>query len=342
MCSGSIDDFATAYRKLDFSDVEDPMRIVNIQLREQAEAAIKDKVATMSIDEVLSDKQPIIEELTHALAGASPRDARGEATSGLGLKIVTVQIKEAVVSSTRVWENIQKPFRADRQMTARMAELQAERAIASRELEIRKANETAQIQTETELAQLRASQEREHYDRQQSEQTRRNQLEAEAERRRIGEQTSTARVRKEGELELALAEIEMEGRRLQQELERVRHQGELDRAKAERALADASAEVEVAEVRHRGKSAAEERDTIRLQERRAVENDLSEGYLRLRLIERLPEIAQALPGPKEMRTVTFAADPAAGAQTAPLAALLAGVLSLVEGLKRTPEAASES
>src|SRR5687768_134906 len=42
-----IDDIATAYRKLDFSDAEDPMRVVNVQLREQAEAAIKDKVATI-------------------------------------------------------------------------------------------------------------------------------------------------------------------------------------------------------------------------------------------------------------------------------------------------------
>jgi flotillin len=43
------------------------MGLVNVQLREQAEAAIKDQVATLSIDEVLSDKQPIIDELTHRL-----------------------------------------------------------------------------------------------------------------------------------------------------------------------------------------------------------------------------------------------------------------------------------
>ena len=53
-----VADFATAYKKLDFTDVEDPMRVVDVQLREQAEAAIEDKVATTGIDEVLSDKQP--------------------------------------------------------------------------------------------------------------------------------------------------------------------------------------------------------------------------------------------------------------------------------------------
>ena len=105
-----IQDFATAYRKLDFGDVEDPMRLVNLQLKEQAEAAIKDKVATMGVDEVLSDKQPIIEELTARLRGRR-RGRRAAPTRGLGLRIVTVQIKEAVVSSPRLWENLQKPFR---------------------------------------------------------------------------------------------------------------------------------------------------------------------------------------------------------------------------------------
>ncbi|MEE8442012.1 MAG: SPFH domain-containing protein, partial [Spirochaetia bacterium] len=59
-----IDDFAKAFKRLDFSDRSDPLSIVNAQLREQAEAAIKDKIATMSVEEVLTDKAPIIEELT--------------------------------------------------------------------------------------------------------------------------------------------------------------------------------------------------------------------------------------------------------------------------------------
>src|SRR6185436_11133236 len=119
-----IADFATAYKKLDFTDVEDPMRVVNVQLREQAEAAIKDKVATMAIDDVLSDKQPIIEELTARLRSVA---------EGAGLRIITVQIKEAVVSSRAVWETLQKPFRAERAQIARLAELQTEAVIATRE-----------------------------------------------------------------------------------------------------------------------------------------------------------------------------------------------------------------
>lgn len=120
-----VEDIAVAYRKLDFGDRKDPMRLVNIQLREQAEAAIKDKVATMSVHEVLSDKQPIIEELTARL--------RDVAEGGLGLRIVTVQIKEAIVSSTRLWENLQKPYRAEQNQIARLAELAAEEVISVRQ-----------------------------------------------------------------------------------------------------------------------------------------------------------------------------------------------------------------
>ncbi|HEX2688090.1 MAG TPA: SPFH domain-containing protein, partial [Kofleriaceae bacterium] len=151
-----IADFATAYKKLDFTDVEDPMRVVNVQLREQAEAAIKDKVATMGIDEVLSDKQPIIEELTARLRSV----AEGEGTDkGLGLRIVTVQIKEAVVSSRRVWENLQKPFRSERARVARLAELEAETVISARERVTERERETAQLEADAEIAKLRAAQE---------------------------------------------------------------------------------------------------------------------------------------------------------------------------------------
>jgi hypothetical protein len=120
-----VQDIAVAYQKLDFGDSSDPMKLVNLQLKEQAEAAIKDTVATMSVHEVLSDKQPIIEELTARL--------RDVAEGGLGLRIVTVQIKEAIVSSTRLWENLQKPYRAEQNQIAQLADLNAAEIIAARQ-----------------------------------------------------------------------------------------------------------------------------------------------------------------------------------------------------------------
>src|SRR5262249_2963826 len=128
-----IHDFSIAYRKLDFGDAVDPMRLVNLQLKEQAEAAIKDKVATMSVGDVLSDKQPVIEELTARLRAVA--EGEGNSEQGLGLRIVTVQIKEAVVSSSRLWENLQKPYRAEQDRIARVAELDANDVVRQRELE---------------------------------------------------------------------------------------------------------------------------------------------------------------------------------------------------------------
>jgi flotillin len=334
-----IEDIRTAYRKLDFSDPEDPMRVVNVQLREQAEAAIKDKVATLHIDEVLADKQPIIEELTHRLRAVAEGNRGGEGTSGgLGLKIVTVQIKEAVVSSTRLWENLQKPFRAERETVARMAELQAQREISSREQEIRKAQQTAQMQTDADLAALRAAQERERFDREQAEQARRHKLEQEAEQRRFEEANATAKARREAELELALKEMELERRRIEAELEALRLRSELDRAAAERASESAAAEASLEKLRHEAAAGREARDLELLRTRRHIENDLSELHLREQLIERLPALAAAMPKPAELRSIAITADPAAGA-TGALTGFVTGLLGLADGLRR-PEAAA--
>src|SRR6185436_15445763 len=175
-----IQDFATAYRKLDFADPDDPMRLVNLQLKEQAEAAIKDKVATMSVHEVLSDKQPIIEELTARLRAVA--EGEGEGDTGLGLRIVTVQIKEAVVSSSRLWENLQKPFRSDQARLARLAELSAEEAITERELAASRVQETQRLETERELSDLRARNDAATFDREAVEKVRRAEREQEDER----------------------------------------------------------------------------------------------------------------------------------------------------------------
>src|SRR5262249_15862520 len=161
--------------KLDFGDVEDPMRLVNLQLREQAEAAIKDKVATMAIDSVLSDKQPIIEELTARLRHVA--EGEGGSDKGLGLRIVTVQIKEAVGSSAGRGENRQKPFRADRHRLARLAELESEEAISVREAETQKKAETTRMETESQLGVIRSRNEAEAFDREQGEKSRRAQRE---------------------------------------------------------------------------------------------------------------------------------------------------------------------
>jgi len=185
-----VDDFATAYRTLDFSDAGDPTRIVTLQLREQAEATIKDKVAAMSIDDVLADKQPIIEELTARLRSLA---------EGAGLKIATVQLKEAVVSSARLWESLQRPFRAERARIARLAEVAAEQEIEARELAARQAREAARLDAEDANSRRRIELERG-----------RQAAEAELERVQAEARAAIERLRLDAELAIERARAEAE------------------------------------------------------------------------------------------------------------------------------------
>lgn len=336
-----VEDIRVAYRKLDFSDPTDPMRIVNVQLREQAEAAIKDKVATMPLDAILSDKQPIIEELTHRLRSVAESSGEAGVSSGLGLKIVTVQIKEAVVSSTRLWENLQKPFRAERDKLARLAELQAQQEIVSREQSHRQAQETAKLETERKLAELRAEQEREGYDREQAETARRHRLEQEAEQRVLMERTATERVRRQAEEELAIHRHELEARRISRELEALERELAELKAKAELERVRVAMSCEREEQEHQARAIREERDLKLLQKRREIENQVSEMHVKAQLIARLPEIVQAMPKPEELRAIHVGGEGACSLTglLAQLEQVMAGVVRSVrrETLTERPE-----
>lgn len=310
-----IQDFATAYKKLDFGDAEDPMRLVNLQLREQAEAAIKDKVATMSIDAVLSDKQPIIEELTARLRHVA--EGEGGTDKGLGLRIVTVQIKEAVVSSARLWENLQKPFRAERAKIARLAELDSEEVIGAREAVTQKVRETTQMETERDLSAVRAKNEAETYDRTQAERLRRSQ--------------------KEQEDALALAEVQQETALQKVALEKARVAAENEAAQLKLAgqhalqklQADAESALDLVKAEAAARRAALE--IASLSARQDVQNKLSASNLQARIIESLPQVMEKMPKPDELRAVTIGGSGAADGQS--LAGVVAQIVSVVNALQ---------
>ncbi|HEY9621706.1 MAG TPA: hypothetical protein V6C78_15200 [Crinalium sp.] len=323
-----IDDIETAYWKLDFSDPEDPMGIVNLQLREQAEAAIKDKVATLSIDEVLSDKQPIIEELTHRLQTVA-EGSRGEEGShsrseGLGLKIVTVQIKEAIVSSTQLWHNLQAPFRAEREKLARLAQLESDQEITARERANRLSSERGELNVASEIDQLRAEQTRVAYDREQTENLRRNQVEQEAERQILTEQNRTAQARNQAQLELVLQELDLEKQRIAAEMEKVQQQIQLDAIQAQKTLADVTANLEVTDLQNQADITQRDRQLDLARKQREIENELSDRHIQSQLIAQLPAITQHLPTPQEQRTTIITSDAQEGLLN-PLLGFLAGL-----------------
>lgn len=283
-----IEDFATAYKKLDFTDVEDPMRVVNVQLREQAEAAIKDKVATMSIDAVLSDKQPIIEELTARLR----QTAEGAGSDkGLGLRIVTVQIKEAVVSSGRLWESLQKPFRAERERVARLAALETEQAISRRELEVERERERERVEVDSELNKLRAGKDAETYDREQSERLRRQQREEDDARKLAVERHQST---------LHNSKLDEERLAVESALAALEHQ-----AQATRRRREAQLDVELLDVQRAADNRQARAELELLEQREGVINGLSPANVQARMLELLPTIAEKLPKPHELRSVAI-------------------------------------
>jgi hypothetical protein len=269
-----INDFSVAYRKLDFSDSRDPLGIVNAQLREQAEAAIKDKIATMSVEEVLTDKQPIIEELTARLkAVAEGRDGAQADDTGLGIKIVTVQIKEALVSSQRLWEHLQAPFRYEQEKAARISFLLAQDEIRQKELQNRQFAETGEAETLVEIERIKQTKQTEALEIRLAQEQTRFTREQETTRQKIQLEEQTTRARRESDqrlaLEAATAEQETKLATLRRTQEQAIEQSRLDaeasaRQKAlqvEQALQELVEETRLAESKLQAEQQRLERET---------------------------------------------------------------------------------
>jgi hypothetical protein len=274
-----IHDFGVAYRKLDFSDSRDPLGIVNAQLREQAEAAIKDKIATMSIEEVLTDKEPIIEELTTRLkAVAEGRAQAGDPgtpanNEGLGIKIVTVQIKEAIVSSQRLWENLQAPFRYDKEKAARISYLLAQEEIRQKELENRQTAETSEAETMVAIERIKQSKQTEAIEIKLTEESTRFTREQETVRQKLQleEQTTLAQRESEQRLQVQAAQVQQElklatlRRRQEEALEQTRLDAEASARQkgmqVEQALQELAEEGRLAEAKLQASQQQLERDT---------------------------------------------------------------------------------
>ena len=281
-----IDDFNLAYQKLDFSDPYDPMKVTNTQLRQQAEATVKDTVAGMGIDDILADKQPIIEELTRRLREvAEGREGEG----GLGLRIVTVQIKEAIVSSASLWQSLQQSFRSEREEIARIAKLESASRIRSREHEETLKTELLEQQQKRERERLRMELSAQAFDLEQTEKVRRAELEA---------QSAIEFAEREEVILKAQAALEAQRNQLAraEELESLKH--------------------ELNSARERLKLEAERLELARL---------ITPNQLKEQLISSLPEIAQALPQPKEMRVYE-------GGQTVQLTQLIEGLMKKIESV----------
>lgn len=260
-----IDDFSKAYRKLDLSDQSDPMKVTNLQLQQQAEATIKDTVTTMTIDEILSDKQPIIEVLTARLRAVAEGSDLTDEEAGLGLRIVTVQIKEAIVSSTSLWENLQSAFRAERQKEAQLSKIKADLIVKEEQSAATQKINQSKLEREELLAQLEHEREARAFDLEQRELARRAEVEA-------------ARATESLEHERAIAEQRAELEKL-----KIGQSHMLRQLEFEREMLESARRLEL------------------LANEQELERQTSPTQLKLRLIEQLPQIISELPKPDQLR-----------------------------------------
>jgi flotillin len=228
----SIEDFSKAYLKLDFSNRQAPMNLVNTQLKEQAEASIKDAVATMGIEDILTDKQPIIQSLTERLRQV----ANGEGNDGLGIRIVTVQIKEAIVSSPKLWDALQRPFRAEREKIAQMAEIEHQNTVHRKKEDIKREQE--ELKLKRELEEFEAAQ-----------RAKLRRVQAEAENAALAQAQNMEAVKIEFAMKELKSKLELELKKLELEKKQLEQQIELDHRRALLAIeAQKTAEVRKAEL----------------------------------------------------------------------------------------------
>lgn len=326
-----IDDFANAYQKIDFSNKNDPLGIVNAQLREQAEAAIKDKIATMSIEEVLTDKAPVIEELTARLIEVA--QGRDQGNGGMGIKIVTVQIKEAVVASPQLWDDLQRPFRHEKEKLARLSALRLQEDIDSQTMATEQATaikrartnaeiEAAQLAEDTRRQALRQAEELERIklesdlERQRREQTAADELHALEETRNVKEealQTSLRTMAIDAELAQAEAKLALQAQQQRDEL-----QAQVEAARVERELAN----LELEQARLALQALQQE-----------SQQAITDNMLFAKLIEQLPELAQAMPDIDELKVVQTGSE-----NTHSISGLVAQVMATAEAMGIKPSA----
>ena len=287
-----------------------------------------------------------------------------------------MQIKEAVFSSAKLWENLQKPFRAERQQVARLAELSAESIIQTQEMEHERVRTTNQLQSESEINKLRAEKEAESFDREQIEKSRRQQKEQELLRQIMVEQTVTAKQEQEEKrlLEevtlknnLALETARMEAKyeeflkqnalriaQVAKEIEsanaiaefdqvRLEKESQLAKLKATEEIAQKTitmkGELDLQEILHQSNNRQTEIEIAFESSRQKILNSISANHLGTQLIDALPSIVEKLPKPNELKSISIGGD---SQPINNLSNLMAQLMAIISTFTRDNQIAKEA
>ena len=311
-----ISDFSLAYTALDMSDQRDPLGIVNAQLGEQADAAIKDKIATMTVEDVLTDKAIIIDELTKRLESVTEGHSHDENATGLGIKIVTVQIREAVVSSQKLWQDLQAPFRHQQDKLARLSQLAVQNEVHKKKLESRQLKEISEAEALAAIEQVKQTKQTEAVTLKFAEESIRASKEKEVQNKQKTLETEQALHATLEETRLNDAKVEAEQRRLEQDslLKKqtaaqdllIQEQNDFLMAKGLEARLTREQEEHQAKMalkaeQNKLKMAQREQKIEIARREQAIRNETNEYDLLRRLIDKSADIAAQMPDIKELK-----------------------------------------
>ncbi|MBI1945693.1 MAG: hypothetical protein HYS27_08355 [Deltaproteobacteria bacterium] len=299
-----IADPQIAYRVLNFSYPERAQEKLEETLTSMFVGAARRLIANLTLDDCLQKrKSAIAVELLHEVAPVVGGDGRPDdhTNQGWGVVLDTIEIQEVRVLSDATFAQMQAPFRVGLDRRAREARAEAEKEVTAREAACQRAIEEARIQAalviaeskkqlvereleikrEEELIKARVARELEEHKLLEAAALRRRQLEIEIAEREAQVKKALRLEelgKQEAEAELATFAVLAEAAHKRTELERARFAVVEEQRRAEAALKQVEGESEAA---------------VLLAKARA-EQTVVDSRVRLRMAEKLPELANAV------------------------------------------------
>ncbi len=299
-----IADPQIAYRVLNFSFPERAQEKLEETLTSMFVGAARRLIANLTLDDCLQKRKvAIAEELLLEVAPVVGGEGRPDdvTSQGWGVVLDTIEIQEVRVLSDATFAQMQAPFRVGLDRRAREARAEAEKEVTAREAACQRAIEEARIQAalviaeskkqlvereleikrEEELIKARVARELEEHKLLEAAALRRRQLEIEVAEReaQVKKALRMEELKKqEAEAELATFAVLSEAAHKRAELERARFALIDEQRRAEATLKQLEGESEAAV----------------LQAKARAEQTLVDSRVRLRMAEKLPELASAV------------------------------------------------
>jgi flotillin len=328
-----------AYRVLNFSFPERAQEKLEETLTSMFVGAARRLIANLTLDDCLQKrKSALAEELLREVAPVVGGDGRLDDSTeqGWGLVIDTIEIQEVRVLSDAVFSQMQAPYRASLDRRAREARAEAEKEITAREAACNRAIEEARIQAALVVAERKKELAQQELEIRREESMRKALVERELAELKLVEQAALelrkadielqaheaetkkelrlqALRREEAEAELAAWTVLAEAAQKRAELERLTLAVEIERRRAHAGIDRLEGE---------GRAAIAQAQAL-------VRSTVAEADARVKLAERLPELAQAVGARIGEVKVTHIGGDGAGA----FSAVTGAVQSIVELVK---------